>query len=117
MKFPICAMCSSVRSGIEQAADTSQGSPKTAPLKSKLCFPQARTLICWAAKYFDTWIESQKNPESANKMTMKARGWKFGTIQEFFQIKDSIYQKEYQACEHQCDDPANGGWVGNVFAF
>jgi hypothetical protein len=48
---------------------------------------------------------------------MKARGWKFGTIQEFFQIKDSIYQKEYQACEHQCDDPANGGWVGNVFAF
>ena len=107
------AMCSTVRSGIEQAADTSQGSPKIAPLKSKLCFPQARTLICWAAKYFDAWLESEKNPESATMMTIKARGWKFGTIQDFFKLKDSMYQKEYQ----DCDDPAHGGWGWNDFSF
>jgi hypothetical protein len=101
MQFPICVLCSAEGSGFEQAADISQGSPKK---PAKNCCPQTRTLICWASKYFDGWLAREDKLDLENYFRIYSRGWKSGTIQQFFEIKDRIFKEEYL----DCDNPALG---------
>ena len=80
--------------GIKQGADDiSQGDANPACLNSKLHYPQTRTLICWASKYFEVWLA--KKDESDTMISINSRGWKSEIILDFFQIKDQVFQQQY----------------------
>ena len=74
--------------------------------ESKLFCPQTRTLTLWAAKYFNVWLSSKDTDtfESTGPARVRARGWKDGTMIQFFQLKDQIFQEKYP--DH--DTPALG---------
>jgi hypothetical protein len=54
--------------------------------------PQQRTLLSWAMKFFDSWVQSKKDADTVSVLEkIKPRGWKEGTIIRFFELKDEIY--------------------------
>ena len=54
--------------------------------------PQRRSLIVWAVHYFDDWLECKDRNQHSFLKDIKPRGWKKGTIDAFFELKDEIYQ-------------------------
>lgn len=78
---------------------------------AKAICPQTRTLMFWAAKYFDAWLVSKDTFESAYPARVQSRGWKDGTMNRFFQIKDLIFQEKFSDYNSQ----EHGEGVFNVY--
>lgn len=79
---------------------------------AKAICPQTRTLMFWAAKYFDAWLVSKDTFESAcGPARVQSRGWKDGTMNRFFQIKDLIFQEKFL----NYNSPEHGEGVFNVY--
>ena len=78
---------------------------------AKAICPQTRTLMFWAAKYFDVWLVSKDTFESTHPARVQSRGWKDGTMNWFFQIKDLIFKEKY----FDYDSQELGEGVFNVY--
>jgi hypothetical protein len=56
----------------------------------------------WAGKYFKAWLETKDKQDldiTAN-VKVRMRGWKQGTMTQFFDLKDNIFRQKYPDYEN-----------------